>query len=315
MAPVDSAPTMTEGVDLIAAFTAAAAARHAAEVEVVRTLGRLARAGVIEDLEALPIDVYLAVHQHFTSAERNMLLDAADMLVDMPATTVLWARGVLSGSQVRGMLTRLRRYGRGLREELDGMIAASEEVIGLADPDRFTSMVDEAILDLRSPESVADEEDRTAEQAYLAGRAGDADTVELHGEYDPPTGAMVLNAIDARAAIDTQRMGDRRPDGRTMTRAQRRARALAGICSDSLDGGGVENRNGRERARPLMVVHVQADQVTESVAGHLEVPVPSFLPTVAARTLEALAADAEVRDVAAFGRPPTATDHSWSPGS
>lgn len=85
-------------MDLLTAVTAAAAARHAAEVELVRSLGVLVRAGVIEQLEHLPIDVYLSVHQHFTSPERHMLLDAADMLLDMPGTMQLWADATLSSA-------------------------------------------------------------------------------------------------------------------------------------------------------------------------------------------------------------------------
>lgn len=41
----DGPPTLAEGVALLEAFTAAAWARHDAEVAVVEALGRLVRAG------------------------------------------------------------------------------------------------------------------------------------------------------------------------------------------------------------------------------------------------------------------------------
>jgi hypothetical protein len=231
-------PTLTEGVDLLAAFTAAAAARHDAEVAVVRTLGALLRAGGL---------------------------------------------------------------------------AGSSEVVDLADADRFDELVCAAIDDLRAPEDVADAEEAVAGQDYLAARHSGDGTVMLHGEYHPVDGAVVLNAIDAQAARDSQQHGDRRPDGKPMSRAQRRARALVNLCRDSLaghTGHPVEHSNGgccrRRPAHPSMVVHVPLERISQTAAGLLEVAVPGYLPTLTARTVEALAADAEVRVVIFNGHRPLA---------
>jgi predicted ABC-type ATPase len=310
--PADAGPaSLAEGVDLLEAFSAAAAARHRAEVEVVTTLGVLMRAGVVEPLEHLPVDVYLSVRQRFTSPERHMLTDAAEMLADMPATTGLWTDGVLSWSQIRTLVTRLRRYGRPLRVQLDACLAASTELLDLVDADRFDDLVCQAIDALRTPEDVAEEEAAIAGQAYLAARASGDGTVALHGEYAAVDAATVLGAIDAQAARDTAQHGDRRGDGRPLTRAQRRARALANLCRDSLaghTGRPVAGSNGRccrrRPASPTMVVHVPWQWITQSAAGVLEVPVPGYLPTLTATTVEALAADAEVRVVIFNGHRP-----------
>jgi hypothetical protein len=298
-------------VELLAAFTAAARERHDAEVELVRTLGTLVRAGVIESLEHLPIDVHLALAHRYTRAERNMLLDAADMLVDMPATMRLWSEGLISWSQVRAMVTQLRRFGRPLRVDLDARLGASADLVELLDADRFEATVADAICDLRPPEQVERDEDAEADRAYLAAQAGPDGTASLHGEYDVPTAATVLDAIDTRADADTQQLGDRRSNGKRMSRAQRRARALAGICADYLAGhagGPVGDRNGgccrRSPARPLMVLHVPLDRITEGACGRLQVTVPGWLPTLSAKATEALAADADVRVVIFTGHRP-----------
>jgi hypothetical protein len=304
-------PTLAEGVDLLDAFTAAARARHDAEVGVVRTLGVLVRAGVIEALEHLPIDIYLSIVHRYSSAERHMLLDASHMLADMPATMRLWTDGLLSWSRIRSLVTRLRRFGRPLRMQLDARMAASDDVLDLADADRFDALVDRAILDLRPPDDVADEEAAGPRHNFLAASAVDDRTTSLYAELDPLTGATVVNAIDAQAARDTAQHGDRRPDGKPMTRGQRRARALANLCADSLagrTGRRVGDHNGRccarRSAKPTVVVHVPLDRISESASGLLDVAIPAYLPTLAARTVEAHAADADVRVVIFNGHRP-----------
>ncbi len=235
----DGPPTLTDGVDLLDAFTAAAHARHDAEVAVVQTLGRLVRAGVIESLEGLPVDVHLAVAHSFTMAERAMLLDATDILAVMPATMRLWTDRQISWSQVRALVAQVRRYGREVRVALDDRIGASADLVGLTDADRWEWMIAEAIGDLAGPEQTERQEEQAARESFLSVQMGLFGRSRVYGELDVPDTAIAISAMDRRAAADiaagtTGRPGDRR--GRRVSRARRRARALVGLLADSLDG-------------------------------------------------------------------------------
>ncbi len=238
----DGPPTLTDGVDLLHAFTAAAHARHDAEVAVVQTLGRLVRAGVIESLEGLPVDVHLAVAHSFTMAERAMLLDATDVLAVMPATMRLWTDRQISWSQVRALVAQVRRYGREVRVALDDRIGASADLVALTDADRWDWMIAEAIGDLAGPEQTERQEEQAGRESFLSVQMGLFGRSRVYGELDVPDTAIAIAAMDRRAAADQAAGLGSRPGDRTgrrnrrVSRARRRARALVGLLADSLDG-------------------------------------------------------------------------------
>ncbi|HUG84182.1 MAG TPA: hypothetical protein VMM13_06435, partial [Euzebya sp.] len=318
----DGPPTVAEGVDLLDAFTAAATARHDAEVAVVDTLGRLVRAGVIESIEALPVDVHLAVTHHFTTAERAMLLDAADILQSMPATKALWRARTISWSQVRALVGQVRRYGREVRVALDHRIGASADVVELLDADRFEWTIAEAIADILGPEPTERDEQAASDESFVSIQLGLFGRSRIYGELDPIDTAIVVNGLDSRAAADDAdaTAGDDHRDGtdagtagtaastrqtrraRRRTRAKRRAKALVGLLADSLAG---RRRDGRTvAAKPLFVVHVPLDRITQTASGLLEVAAPGWLPTLSGRLTDALAADADLRAVMFDGARP-----------
>ena len=303
----DGPPTVAEGVDLLDAFTAAATARHDAEVAVVDTLGRLARAGVIETLEALPIEVHLAVAHSFTAAERTMLLDAADVLSVMPATMQLWRARAISWSQVRALVAQVRRYGRDVRIELDRRISASAGVVELLDADRFEWTIADAIADIIGPDITEKDEAAAAEESFLSVQLGLFGRSRIYGELDAVDTAVVLNGLDSRAATaadDTDARSDEGSDAvsvprtraaRRRSRAKRRAKALVGLLADSLAG---RRRNGRTiPAKPLFVVHIPLDRITATASGLLEITVPGWLPTLSGRLTDVLAPDADIKAV------------------
>src|SRR5687768_2867943 len=78
--------SLADGAALLGRLAEVAARRHAAEVEMVAVVDELRRAGVVEALEGLPLDLYLAVEHHLTAGERWMLLTAGEVLAGMPAT-------------------------------------------------------------------------------------------------------------------------------------------------------------------------------------------------------------------------------------
>ena len=309
-------PSLAEGAELMAELATAIAVREDAVRRLVFVLADVNRAGVVEALEGLPLDVQLAVQHGFTGAEQAMLLDAGDVLASMPATTALWQQGRLSWSMVRDVVARLRRFGRDMRVSVDQRIGASEELVGVMDPERFAWAVAEAVEELHGTTAKERAEDADAASTFLWVQMGLDGRSKLYGELDAPDTAVVLNGLDRQAARDDRTTADdtgaaqpRTAHGRharRRTRAKRRGRALVGLCADRLAGRTATGR--RVDAKPLMVVHVPLDRVSTTAAGRLEVAVDNALPTLSARTVEALARDADVRAVVMDGaRPLTVT--------
>ena len=304
-------PSLADGAVLMADLARAVEVRERAVRRLVFALAEVNRAGVVESLEGLPLDVQLAVAHGWTAAEQAMLLDAGDVLASMPATTALWQQGRLSWSVVRDLVGQLRRFGRDLRAGVDERIGASDELIGVMDPERFAWAVAEAIDELRGATVKEREEDADAASTFLWVQMGLDGRSKVYGELDAPDTAVVLNGLDRQVEADertAEQEETARPTrhDRRRTRAKRRGRALVGLCADRLAGRTAAGR--RVDAKPLMVVHVPLDLVSATAAGRLEVAVDGALPTLSARTVEALARDADVRAVVMdWARPLTVT--------
>lgn len=111
------------------------AERARLDAEIVELTGRVQRSGTIEAIEGVPLDTALNLVHRFTGGDRAMLLTAADVLADMPATMGLLKASVLSWSQVRGIVAEAKRLSRDDRGVLDAHIAASAQDLPKMDPD------------------------------------------------------------------------------------------------------------------------------------------------------------------------------------
>lgn len=333
----ESPPTLADGAALMSRLAGVAARLHAAQVEMVSVLDEVRRARAVEPIEGLPLDLYLAVEHRMTSGERWMLLAASEVLSVMPVSAGLFADGTLSWSQVRDLVARARRLPVASRRELDGMVAASLDVVDRLDPDQLRWAVDRACEDLEGRARKERAEDRDEGEDFVAVQLGLDGGSRLYGRLGPAATATTLGALDRRAAEDHPH---------AETKAQGRARALIDLAAEDLAGGcccpdhtdhpgdddlddttvardghaaettdaaetaragetGDGSRRCRRRtAHPLLTAHVPLDRITVTAAGLLEVDVPGWLPTLSARLVDALAASADVRAVVFDGKRP-----------
>src|SRR5688572_654857 len=99
-----SAPTMGDGAQAWTDLCATLRQRAELDARIVELTGQVQRSGTIETLEGVTLDTALSLVHRLPAAERGMLLTAADVLADMPATMALLKEQVLSWGQVRGIV-------------------------------------------------------------------------------------------------------------------------------------------------------------------------------------------------------------------
>ncbi len=289
--------SLAEGARLLASLSNALRRMQQATAEAVELAGRVQRAGVVEVIEGLPLELLLALEHRLVSSDAHMLLEAARVLERMPITKALFAEGTLSWGQVRGIVGRLRRMQVADLGMVDERVGASLDLVDMYSPDELIWAVERAADDIDGPRKVERREQRTVEANFLAIQPSFDGCVRLYGELDAVAGATCLNALEAASGSPN---GQPAEPGEASSRAKQRAQALARICSDWLGGG-----RGR-RARPLLVVHVDVAQVTSTAAGTVELAAPGVLPTLTAATVETLARDGDMRVVLFEGARPLA---------
>jgi hypothetical protein len=294
----------------------------------VELAGRLAGTGVCETVEGLPLEQFAGLAARMTGGDARMLVAAGETLATMPATSRLFSDGTLGWGQVRAIVAGCRRLRVAQRREIDARVAASvaayPEGVESFDPDGLVWAVDAAVEELQ-PQQTERAERRAAEQAYFARQMDFDGGMFCHGAFDALGAAALNNAIDAGmgsrppAGAGARSWGvgcsDRKdgvqaaqPDaprppagGWTSTATGRAAAtALVGVCADWLGGD-----TGRP-ARPLLVAHVDLNQVTAHPSGTVELNLRGPLPRIGAATLERLATDADLRAVLFDGQRPLA---------
>ncbi len=270
-----------------------------ATAEAVELVGRVARAGVCEELEGLPLELLLALQHRLVSSDAHMLVEAARVLRRMPVTKTLFDEGRLSWGQVRGIVTRLRRLKVEDLPSIDERMEASLDRIDKYNPDELVWAVQQAADEIDGARKAERREQRMVEASFLALQPSFDGSVRLYGELDPVAGATCLNALEAASGPpDAQRS----EPGDVSSRAKQRAQALTRICADWLGGG----TGGGRPARPLIVAHVDVANATPTAAGTVELGAPGVLPTLTAATVEALTRDADLRVVLFDGARPLA---------
>jgi hypothetical protein len=90
--------TLTEAVDLLGQVNDAASQVHAQMVRLVEVVDVLARSGRVEEIEGLPLDLFLCLEHKMTHRDVWALLETARVLGHLPATRMLFRHGRLSWS-------------------------------------------------------------------------------------------------------------------------------------------------------------------------------------------------------------------------
>jgi hypothetical protein len=89
------------------------------DAEAVRLAHDFKATGASVAMAGLSTDQLLSLTFKLTGGDVQMLLDAGDVLADMPATAALFRDGILSWSQLRGIIVEARRLPTAHRPVLD----------------------------------------------------------------------------------------------------------------------------------------------------------------------------------------------------
>lgn len=324
------APSLTDGAQTWSTLCERLAQRARLDAEIVELTGRLQRSGTIEMLEGVTLDTALNLVHRLPGADRAMQLTAAEVLADMPATLGRFKAQELSWGQVRGIVAEARRLTREDRAALDARIDASADLFGKMDPDDAIDAVRVAAAELRDIRQVERAEERVERGNFVWGQPAMFGPGKLYGELDNLSLATVLNGIDAAApSEDARTLSQRRADGLVALASHRCEGDAAGKADDpTVEAGGGKEPDGdgaagrafpapsyrrMDPAAPAVTVLVDTRDVCVSAAGTIEIAAAGCLPTLTARAVEALAADAAVQVVLCDGgRPLAATRKVWA---
>ncbi|HEX2212989.1 MAG TPA: DUF222 domain-containing protein, partial [Mycobacterium sp.] len=319
-----SAPTLTDGVAAWSALCDRLAQRAALDAQIVELTGAVQRSGTIEAVEGVALDTALNLVHRLPASERGMMLTAADVLADMPATMRLLHDRVLSWGQVRGIVAEAKRLSRHDRAVLDAHIDASADMFAKVDPDDAVDAVRIVATELRGIRQAERAEERVERSNFVWGQPGMFDSGKLYGELDNLSLARVLARIDALAPGDDGRsLSQRRADG-LVAIARHTCPATCLTCDtdthsdtdtgpdeaadgddrgaggDSGGGGGDDGTRVPPRRRTTLhprlgrshdgvVVCVDLRDATVTSAGTILLDAPGCLPTITAKAAEALA--------------------------
>lgn len=310
--PSSPAPTAEDLRQLAADL--AAAEHHLARAVVAA--GRIAGSGVCEKVEGLPLDLFMGLAARLTGADRAMIIGAGQVLRHMPATAQLFCDGALSWSQVRRIVTAVRRLRVAQRAEIDARIAASHDQWNGLDafgPDQLCDEVDVAARELREPRSVERSETAAQQANFFSVQRSMLGRVQFFGDFDEVAAAPIVDMLDGAAGQPTGCGGEAEgmdgaeaEDGTADTPARTRrggqyAQALQDIAAAYLGGG-----LGAARARPLINAYVDLSQVHVNNAGMIELNVRGPIPRISLAALELLSKDADCRVVLFDGKRPLA---------
>jgi hypothetical protein len=288
----------------------------------VGVAGRLAGSGVAERVEGLTLDLVLATGCGLTGADRGAILTAGETLRSLPITAGLFAEGVVSWGQVRRIVASVRRIAVADRAVVDARIGAAhrEHGIDAYNPDDLCDQVDVAVDALRAARNVERAEARKARGEFLSLQSDLDGGMKIYGLLGPVSAAIFCNALtqqanqlDADADADADADRDTDGDGHGAgagagaggvgepgvwtgpSRSKAQARALVALAVASLAGMFAD---GTPRpAKPLFVCHIPLGRVERTAAGVVVLDVPGMLPTLTARLVEQLAADATLQAV------------------
>jgi hypothetical protein len=326
-APFDvDAPTLPQGAAVLSALFSALDERAVLDAKIIDLTAAALQSGTVETIEGMPLDMVLAQTHRLTQSDRGMLLTAADVLRDMPATLALLVARVLSFSQVRGIVAEAKRLTREERAELDARIDASTDMFTKWDPDDVVDAVRVDAADVRDPASVERREKALERGNFVWVQPGLLDRGKVYGELDNVSLASITVGIDAMASPDDGRsLSQRRADG-LVALARHRCDDPTDVGTDSVEAhadadadadADAEATNGAtptgrptrhprlHKALPDVTVLVDWRDITPAAAGMLTINAPGCVPTISAALLEALVADgATVRAIITDGAQP-----------
>jgi hypothetical protein len=272
--------------------------------QAVSLAGYVHDEGVVEQREGFPCEIALGLLAGMTISDRKTLLTAADVLRSMPHTKALFEAGSLSWSQVRSIVAGARGLTLAERRKVDQAVAdghARGVTERNVDAQALCNEIDYLLCLLR-PQDHAKKHKEAVEGSYLSIQLAFDGSSRWNGNYDPESTAVMLEAMDTRAARAAKQDHDHDHDedhGEGMDawpvwkkRGKERAKALTDICASYLAGG------SDGPARPSMTVVAQAETLDGgSEPGQLLWRLPGGPVQLPADVVRKLACQADIRFV------------------
>jgi hypothetical protein len=171
--------------------------------EAVLLAGRLAGSGASERVEGLPLEQLLGLGARLTGADRRMLVNAGEVLRDLPAVSGLFTAGELSWGQVRAVVGAAKVLRKADRETLDARVretVAERGGVEGFDADQLVWAVYAAVEELTDPRRLERREQHRAERNFLAVQGKLDGGISVYGEFDPTAGATIVGALDTASA-------------------------------------------------------------------------------------------------------------------
>lgn len=239
--------------------------------------------------EGMSVDAALRLHTGAASSDVSMLLTAGEVLDTMPATAGLFARGVLSWGQVRGLVAGARRLDGATRAALDDHLGTNADRLAAMDPDRRGWALEDALDDHQPFRNLERRAERQAETEFLSAQGRLDGSGTFFADFGPESFATILGRLEAEAdaprALPSPGDQDSPITDAVPTRAQQLAAALLRLCGRRGGAGG-----GSAPVRFSVIVDI--DQVTARAAGHIERGARQRPPRIVRRALDRLACDA-----------------------
>jgi hypothetical protein len=217
--------------------------------------------------EGMTIDGALRLHTRAAGQDVATVLTAADRLAAMPATAVLFQRGVLSWGHVRALIGGTRRFTTDQRQRLDAYLGAHADRLARLDPDRLAWAIDDAIEDHRPVRNVERQHD-TRDLVDTLTLQGQLDgTGDVHARFNPESFADLVARLHAEAdapqAPPCPGEGETVPE-QALTRGQQLAAALLRLIQPG------RNPAGSGTGAPVrFTVIIDVDRITDTAAGHI----------------------------------------------
>lgn len=276
-------PVLAE-VPALASVLERLAAADEAMLAAVAALADLLATDDVESTTGVGIDHWLAAVASQTRMDRRLLVRTCRLLHRLPALDAAVRSGRLSFAQLRGLGLALRTAPTELDGDLDRLLGAVLDGLGLMerpDPDVLVRQVADALDELRHDDLAEREQDAT-DRRYLAIQPSlDGTGGRFNGELD----AAGLALLDAATTPPTDLLDH--PGGYGAARADTLLARLAGADAEAAgpddagdDGDGESAPRWRERLEPpklllrlpfdaLLDERIPADLLTTLLGGRL----------------------------------------------
>lgn len=219
-------------------------ALRAADRLIAAAVGVIGRGGFASGA-GLPAEMMLRLDARMTGWDARAMTRAATALTTMPDTGYAFEEGLISWSQVRGIVSAAKGCDAATRRALDRGVARHLLAHPTAHPEELVRTVEDDAAAARRDRTERREE-RAVESGFVSIQPSLDGRASLYAEGDAQSIATIAGAIDRHAGPPPS--GDE-----PITRARQRFDALLAIAEQSLNGAAT---GGRPRPRVLATVDI-----------------------------------------------------------